>query len=356
MSTLSRIGNYALCGLALGIAACAEPGAPNLDADSAHRLNTDLGTNASQYTATIMALPTGAVYSSAYGINDQGFSVGRGWKSNGKQFAVRWSANGSVATVLRQPAGHVSSTANDVNSSGIVVGSWADAAGAWHPVYWTTNNMVVRLPDFGAQAAPTGINDAGLMVGHSVVNGRFHMTTWLNGVISDRHPAGYLWSRARDVAENGDIVGYAANSVLDTLAYIWHADGTSEPMGLLPGGQTSDSHGISANGVAVGASVGPGGNTSTAFYWSKATGIQDAGFGVNSIAYGSSNPGRIVGWSSGPRLAFARLGAVLDTLPNPLGVGAKAYDVNTCGTIVGNVEGATLTTQRAVRWTKPGCD
>lgn len=347
-SRVSRVGFTVALILAAG---CGEPVALPRDSDLTDGPNA-VKSAVSAYTATILALPAGAVYSSAYGIHNSGFAVGRGWKADGNQFAVRWNPAGTTAVVLQQPSGHISSTANDVNASGVTVGSYVDHSG-WHPVYWTMNNTVVHLPDFGGSAAPTGVNDAGLMVGHAVVNGRFHMVTWLNGVISDRHPAGYQFSRARDVSETGDIVGYAANG-LDTMAYIWHADGTSEPMGRLTGGLTSDSHGISNTGVAVGASVGPG--TSTAFVWSVVTGIRNAGFGVNSIAYGSSDKGRIVGWSSGPRLAFTRRGQVIDTLPNPLGVGAKAYDVNTCGTIVGNVEGATLSTQRAVKWSKPTCD
>jgi uncharacterized membrane protein len=334
------------------LAACSEPTGAASDSSLDPDLAPGVGTNATPYVATILALPSGAQYSSAYAINNSGNIVGRGWLPNGNQFAVRWNPAGNIATTLAQPAGHISSTANDVNQSGIVVGSFVDHLG-WHPVYWTANNVVVRLPDLGGQAAPTAINDAGLMVGHAVVKGRFHMVTWLNGVISDRHPAGYLFSRARDVAENGDIVGYAANG-LDTTAYIWHANGTSEAMGKFAGSLTSDSHGVSNNGVAVGASVGPG--TSTAFYWSPTSGISNAGFGVNSIAYGVSDKNRITGWSSNPGLAYTRLRNVIDTLPNPLLVRAKGYDVNLCGTVVGNVEGTSIATQRAVKWAKPACD
>ena len=354
-----RTTPFLLLSLALSLTlACSQDSLPTAG-DTAAPQGTPVGDRHAAppgYTATLLALPAGAVFAAAYSVNDSGIAVGRGFTSMANFFAVVWKSNGA-AVVLASLPGQVGSTANDLTSGKTVVGTSFTNTGAAHPVLWI-GNTVTRLADLGGSAGATGMNDNGVIAGYAIVGGKYHAVRWDNGVIQDIHPAGYSSSRGRDVNQLGDIVGYVSDGT-DSTGYIWSHDGSQHLMGVLPGTTSSDSHGSNTAGMAVGVSTD--GNDSTAFTWTLANGIQSAGFGgTRSLAYHANAKGRVVGWSyitgatSGP--ALTRLGAVLDTLPNSLGGFGRAYDVNACGMIVGMVQGATISTQRAIRWTKPSCD
>lgn len=310
--------------------------------------------SASGYTAKVLDLPAGALYSAAYSINDSGVTAGRGYTP--KFFAVKWTRDGA-AIVLPKIPDQVSSTANDINNAGIIVGSANDNKRHIHPLIWA-GDSIIYLPDLGEGGAATGISDSGVINGYVWVGGKMHAARWDNGVVRDINPAGYVTSRARDVNELRDFVGWVFNGT-DTMAYTWKADGSQHPLGLFPGTVGSDVHSSNNVGMILGQTTD--GTGPEALIWTSPNGFQKAGFGgENSIAYVATDKGRVVGWSSTAKtapIALTLLGGVLDSLPNPLGGAGWAYDVNSCGMITGQAQGGRdIKSRRAITWSKPTCD
>ncbi|MGH7711954.1 MAG: hypothetical protein ACREOG_11760, partial [Gemmatimonadaceae bacterium] len=247
-----------------------------------------------------------------------------------------------------------------VNNSGIAVGFWNPGIGENEAVLWKANGKVTVLAGLpgGSSDWAFGVNDAGVIVGQS----QNHAVRWIDGVVEDLHPPAYGKSRATDINSAGDIVGWVEYVTGEHRAYLWHADGSQEELGVLPGDLHSEAAAVN-DAVTVVGSSGPLLSMSIAFVWTDATGIADAQLGVaKTVGADVAGSGRLVGYhefvlnNQSQSIALTRLGNVLDTLPNPLGILARAHGVNLCGTVVGTVESAMPGSARAVIWSKPSCD
>ena len=113
--------------------------------------------------------------------------------------------------------------------------------------------MVVQsLAATSVYGVATAINDAGLVVGHSLLaSGAVHAAAWQNGRVTDLGTAGGRDSHAWGVNNLGAIVGSAQTSQGNTTAMLWSAGGVTALTGL--GGANSEAYGINDAGVIVGA-------------------------------------------------------------------------------------------------------
>src|SRR6185437_10138834 len=98
----------------------------------------------------------------------------------------------------------------------------------------------------------------------------------------------------------GLIVGAAQNIALNTKeAALWTSTAAPTPLGILPGDVKSTALGVNDSGGVVGVSVDSG-NSTHAFVWTAATGIQFFDFNelqgyANSVASAVNNSGEITG-------------------------------------------------------------
>lgn len=174
-------------------------------------------------TVDLPVYPSDRVYSEGKAINDSGIIVGNITNLDSlNTYAVQW--NGNTITTLQRIYGN--SSANDINTVGEIVGYGLVAQGISHAILWSNGTAV----DLGTLSAIGGagssranaINEIGQIVGSSVINGDpyvtiQHATLWENGTIIDLNSvidpswvnAGWLLEDARDINNNGKIVGTA---------------------------------------------------------------------------------------------------------------------------------------------------
>ena len=313
---------------------------------------------AATWTETLLPLPKGAETSNASDVNDNGVVVGSVTIAGmSGSHAVRWK-NGHPKYLDEPPDPTLSTIPNAVNNSGMAVGFRTPGVGEPEAVFWKRNGKVTILAGLpgGFADVAYGVNDAGVIVGQS----QNRAARWVDGVVEDLHPPGYAKSRATDINAAGDIVGWVEYITGEHRAYIWHADGSQEELGVLVGDVHSEATGVNDGANVVGSS-GDLVSTSLAFLWTDAAGIVDALLGI-SETHGTdiSGSGRIVGYrefvvnNQLRAVALTRHNNVLDTLPNSQGVTARAHAVNLCGTVAGTVE--TSAGNRAVVWKQQTCD
>jgi probable HAF family extracellular repeat protein len=78
----------------------------------------------------------------------------------------------------------------------------------------------LRIP--GKSVTPSGINDAGLVVGQrQALNNRFLAFTWKNGAVKDLPSLGGNYSAAHDVNAAGLIVGQSRTATAGPFATLW---------------------------------------------------------------------------------------------------------------------------------------
>ncbi|HEX3139521.1 MAG TPA: hypothetical protein VHQ87_05685 [Rhizobacter sp.] len=153
-------------------------------------------------------------------INTSGQIAGIAEGSFGRH-AVLW--NNGVARDLGTVQGHESG-GEGLNDAGQVVGFDVDDQGASHASYWDGNRMSLLRPveGDGVSSAALDINNRGLAVGYSVVQGNQSATLWDRGAPTDLNSfldpasraAGWHLLEAAAINENGWITGMAINSSL----------------------------------------------------------------------------------------------------------------------------------------------
>ena len=161
----------------------------------------------------------GHSYSRLEGINESGSSVGFAWNlfSPNDSIAydgVKWATIGGIDGQFQN------SQANDVNDNGLAVGLQAFPSGSWHAAGWQLGKS--GSIDFGVlpgldTGEMYGVNNAGESVGASYdgsLPGSNRAHFW-DGThlrdLNDFMPASsdYHIFEARDINENGDIIGTA---------------------------------------------------------------------------------------------------------------------------------------------------
>jgi len=253
----------------------------------------------------------GGTESVAYGLNDNREVVG--WSTipgcttpNGFPCRRAYHWKDGVMTDLGLMAGDEESFARAINNNGQIVGTSENnvifGSGTYHGVTWI-GGVLVALPDLGnGTSFAHDINEAGLIAGHSVdpVPMRDRAVIWQGGSIfnagaTEPHSA----NRAYGINDLSHIAGFAWDLFTpnDSIVFdgAWKViGGTDSPW------QNSEARDINNNGVVVGYQAFPSGNWHAAYWDAGAKSATDAGllpthdlselFDVNEagIAVGSS--------------------------------------------------------------------
>ncbi len=153
----------------------------------------------------------GATWSSVYGINSAGQTVGTSMA--GSTYSAFVSTGSTVKNVAGSLGG-ANSYGMGINNSGVVVGSAQNAQGYLNAFESTSQGMVNLGTLGGSQSYAYGINDAGTVIGYSLLAGdtTTHAFVYLDGVLIDLNtllPASSGWTMdaAYGINDSGDIAG-----------------------------------------------------------------------------------------------------------------------------------------------------
>ncbi len=190
--TMHDIGS----GVALGL---------NNDGQVVGSLNDAPGSGGSKPEAFLWSASDGVTYlgqpgtlgTSAYSINDNGWVCGSVSVNNDESEAFIWDAKDGW-TILGD------GSALDINNAGQVVGN----SSLNQAFLWSADTGQIGLSGFVAY----GMNSSGQVAGYSWgSDNNMRATVWLNGSLAPYLglPAGYIWSKACDINDQGQVVGAA---------------------------------------------------------------------------------------------------------------------------------------------------
>lgn len=248
----------------------------------------------SRYSITDVG-PGGFVFAPE-GLNSAEQVVGYGVTAGFKVHAYLWE-NGTVTDL--HPNNASDSYATDINDSAQVVGFFTPNAGGYlRGFLWRDGTLQVL--DTGGAFQPYAINNNGLIAGRAELSGRGVAVLWQNGVLRPLFPGSATESRAEDVNDSGQVVGWIRQGDQDR-AFLWQTDenGVSQTtmLGTL-GGKNSYPSAVDEVGVVVGRSQLANG-VYHAFIWLGGTmydlGTQEANY---SAAYDINAALQIVGYDS----------------------------------------------------------
>jgi uncharacterized membrane protein len=263
--------------------------------------------------------------------------------------AVSWTGN--TVTDLGWLSGDNFSSAWGINSSGTTVGRSCNASGGCRPFRRPAAGPMTSLPNLGGlNGVAYAINDAGIAVGSSDASlSTPHAVRWnVAGVITDLHPAGASWSVAYDINAGGTIVGEIVNGFGTHYAYKWNPDGTGNI--ISPANYSAVA--ISDNALITGNRPSPAASD-LPFLWNPVSLFMTIPSYDSTVVTDVSYHQRLVGGIKDT--AATRIGTTWGTLPLGSYTRSKASAVNTCGSVVGWawVVGGVI---RPVRWARRACD
>jgi len=182
---------------------------------------------------TNLGVLPGHVFSSASGINDAGQVVGTSGAPTGETFFGNSSASTGQRAFLWQngimtnlgvlgevPEASDYSGATGINNSGQVVVNGVDATNL-RAFVWQ-NGVITKLGSLYISIA-YGINNAGHVVGESGSATGPRAVVWQNGVMIDLGdlPGGPDFTRATDINDAGQVVGWSKNETNTDRAFLW---------------------------------------------------------------------------------------------------------------------------------------
>lgn len=284
-------------------------------------------------------------HTGAYGVSNSGVIVGYSQNSSGFAYSFRWE-NGSMTNI----GGGAWGSAEAVNTLGQVVGYVGPAPVEAFSYSSGVLSTLGTLPG-GWDSQAYGINDAGLIVGHSRNStGEFRAVIFNgNGVVTNLGTLGGPQSKASDVNSSGQIVGFSKDASENNRAFLYQ-NGTMTTLGSL-GATTSVAEAINDNGVIVGHALLVNGQQRGFVYENGVVSTIDTFGGNQGQAIDINSLGQVVGWardaSADPR-AFLYESGTLTDLNSLLPAGSGwtlevAHGINDNGWIVGEgtFEGST---------------
>ena len=293
-----------LLGIALALAAGADPPAMVREARSAHDAPYD-----------IVALDTlDGEWSRAFGINNQGWVAGQAYNAAGEERAVLWK-EGEIVDL--GTLGGDEATALGVNDLGQVVGRATTAPDVKtgvvgsHAFLWEAGRMRDVGTLGGEESVAQDINSRGQVVGAattrpgqslSFFDDGPHAFLWEDGNMTDLGTLGGKRSWASAINDAGQVIGTAQTADGEDHAFLWE-NGVMTDLGAL-GGEQAVALAINRHGQVAGGSTTAHGQDfdasgTRAFRWQTGvmTTLGDAS-GVDSVAYGINDQGGVVGVDS----------------------------------------------------------
>ena len=199
--------------------------------------------------------------STARGVSDDGSAV-TGWftRSDGKNFASRWTPSRGMQNLGTLPQHHTSE-ANGISGDGNRIVGVAfyqvPYGGSWRAFLWTPQNGMRdlgQLPGSGVNRADAISGDGSVIVGTGLDYGgavRAFRWTSSSGMVS-LGTLGGSESRAFGVSRNGSvIVGWSLNHLGERWAFVWR-NPAQGMQGLYPlAACCGEAYGVSDNGLVI---------------------------------------------------------------------------------------------------------
>jgi len=286
--------------------------------------------------------------SRAFDVNNSGDVVGFGYIDTEENAHAFMFSKGNLVDIHRYG---LKSAARGINENGIVIGHTINTDHLARATMWTGEQTILLGPT-GSESVATAINSTGYITGRfqpNDQNGNWHAFRYSPSndpeTLQDIGTLGGPMSAGQAINSAGTIVGYSLTSSTDWQqhAFIWTENNQMQDLGTL-GGQHSQANGINDSGIIVGWSTTSDERQEAFIYSGSMHGLGRLG-GHSSSANSINELGDIVGWWSQDgqiRNAFIRLGSDstmtdLNELiePNSGWNLVEAYSINDQGWIVG---------------------
>ena len=200
----------------------------------------------------------------ALGLNDAGRVVGNYHQHTDDAFI--WDVVDGL--IFLNKGDFLFATANGISNSGMTVGyarKFNDVAGTKAILWDPTAGTITQIGSLGGPSYAYGINSFGEIVGNSGDPSRAFIWSESEGISDLGAVNEESWQYyARDINENGQVVGYLKTNEDAYKAFIWEKE---TGIKLLPGDGESLAFAINQHGDIVGSQgtiIGLGG---TAYYW-----------------------------------------------------------------------------------------
>ena len=296
---------------------------------------------AQTYVTQPLVTPTGYLGCLAYGIADNGITVGTCFPADGLFRAVIWRDGvaevpplpsgynraegiavnaggtiigacyeGRVATIgcvwengavrlLPSPAG-MSAFPLDINDLGYVSGWVANPGSLPQAAIWSPSGVLTLLPVGADASRAEAMNDSGAVAVNKYgadVSAAATAAIWTSsGVTELPVPAGHTLIQVLDINNHGDVVGATHDNLLRTRAVLWR-NGIPEVLTLPNGALSSQAHGINdSTQISGNADHRPA-------LWRGSAGQTLSELG--GAAYRISNAGVVAGTAGGVAVLFA---------------------------------------------------
>jgi len=296
-----------------------------------------------RYNVTDLGTLGGNTYANA--INSRGDVAGNSATADGNDHAFLWTAAGGMQDL--GTLGGLVSTATALNDSDEIIGRATTIDGFFHNYFWFPSTGMMAFGNGGL----VGVNSTGEVLGVGKgTDGQLHSFIWTagNGKMDLGLAKGQKASEATSINDLGQVVGWTGNY---GEVFFWSKETGNI---LIPGVSTLQS--VDNQGAACGWVAYGGLYTYRAILWSQSSGVTDIGTltgGSNdfSQAYGLSDNGQVVGWStkngSGSyAFVYSKASGMLDlnTLENGNWILGLAYGINSSGQIIawGSAPGGTI--------------
>ncbi|MDD5296106.1 MAG: PEP-CTERM sorting domain-containing protein [Rhodocyclaceae bacterium] len=215
----------------------------------------------------------------AHAINNNGDIAGWSWNAQGYYRAFSAPAGGVMTNL--GTSGGANSQGYAINDNGVIAGWSTNGSGYTHAATYNGAWNDLGALDAGYQNTGYGygINNAGTVAGKSLVGlatttASYYDGTWhnLGTLVAD-----YGHSGAYDINNNGWIVGWSSDPVLNVAPFLWTPGGGMTQIGFgFIGGQTNrGAYAINDLNMVVGSSIASNGQAHAFLYQNSIVDLND---------------------------------------------------------------------------------